>query len=64
MICIDAVTGRKLWTTTWRGEGLHLYDHKDSLTNHTGVFHDGKMFVFGALGIVRAVLPVAEYGRP
>lgn len=55
LICIDAVTGRTLWTTAWRGEGLHLYDHKDSLTNHTGVFHDGKMFVFGALGIVRAV---------
>jgi outer membrane protein assembly factor BamB len=55
LVCIDAATGQTLWTTPWRGEGLNLLDHKCSLTNHTGAFHDGKMHVFGALGIVRAV---------
>ncbi len=55
LVCIDAATGKTLWTTTWKGEGLQLFDHKCSLTNHTGVAADGKIFVFGALGKVRCV---------
>ena len=55
LVCIDAATGRTLWTVTWPGEGINLFDHKCSLTNHTGAVADGKVFVFGALGIVRCV---------
>lgn len=55
LLCLDAATGQTLWTAAWPGEGLHLYDHKDSLTNHTGVVHGGKVYVFGALGVVRCV---------
>jgi len=55
LVCLDAATGRTLWTVRFPGEGLHLYDHKCSLTNHTGAVADGVVYVFGALGIVRAV---------
>ncbi len=55
LVCLDGATGKTLWTLTWPGEGLNLFDHKCSLTNHTGVAADGKIFVFGALGIVRCV---------
>ncbi|MEQ8784813.1 MAG: PQQ-like beta-propeller repeat protein [Pirellulaceae bacterium] len=55
LVCIDGATGRTLWTVSWPGEGINLYDHKCSLTNHTGVVAEGKVFVFGALGVVRCV---------
>jgi outer membrane protein assembly factor BamB len=55
LLCIDAATGKTLWTVTWPGQGINLYDHKCSLTNHTGVVADGKVYVFGALGVVRCV---------
>lgn len=55
LVCIDAATGRTLWKTDWPGEGIHLFDHKCSLTNHTGVISNGFVFVFGSMGIVRCV---------
>ena len=55
LVCIDAATGKTLWTVTWLGEGINLYDHKCSLTNHTGVIADGNVYVFGGLGIIRCV---------
>lgn len=55
LVCLAAATGRTLWTVTWPGEGVNLYDHKCSLTNHTGVIADGNVYVFGGLGIVRCV---------
>jgi outer membrane protein assembly factor BamB len=55
LVAIDAATGRTLWTVDWPGEGINLYDHKCSLTNHTGVIADGKVYVFGAMGVVRCV---------
>lgn len=55
LVCLDAATGRTLWKVRFPGEGLNLYDHKCSLTNHTGAWSDGVVYVFGALGIVRAV---------
>jgi len=55
LVCLDAATGKTLWTITWPCEGLNFYDHKCSLTNHTGVVADGKAFVFGGMGIVRCV---------
>jgi outer membrane protein assembly factor BamB len=55
LVCIDAATGNTLWTVTWPGEGVNLYDHKCSLTNHTGVVAGGRVYVFGALGRLRCV---------
>ena len=55
LMCLDAATGKTLWTVTWPGEGINLYDHKCSLTNHTGVIADGNVYVFGGLGIIRCV---------
>ena len=55
LVCTDAATGKTLWTVTWPGEGINLYDHKCSLTNSTGAVADGKVFVLGALGVVRCV---------
>ncbi len=55
LVCLDAATGRTRWTVTWPGEGVNLYDHKCSLTNHTGAVADGRVFVFGAMGVVRCV---------
>lgn len=55
LVCIDAATGRTLWTTTWPGEGINLYDHKCSLTNHTGVLAGGHVYTLGALGALRCV---------
>jgi len=42
-------------SAAWPREGINLYDHKCSLTNSTGVVAEGKVFVLGALGIVRCV---------
>ena len=61
LVCVDGATGRTLWTVSWPGEGINLFDHKCSLTNHTGAVADGKVFVFGALGAVRCV--DAETGK-
>ncbi len=55
LVCIDAATGRTLWTVDWPGEGVHLFDHKCSLTNHTGVIAHGNVYVFGSMGDVRCV---------
>jgi len=55
LVCIDAATGRTLWRVTWPGEGINLYSHKCSLTNHTGVIAGGNVYVFGAMGVVRCV---------
>lgn len=55
LVCIDAATGRTLWRVDWPAEGINLFDHKCSLTNHTGVIADDKVYVFGAMGIVRCV---------
>jgi len=61
LLCLDAATGQTLWNAAWPGEGVNLYDHKCSLTNSTGVAADGKVFTFGAMGIVRCV--EAETGK-
>ena len=65
LLCLDAATGRCLWTVTWPGEGLLVFSHKCGLTNHTGtvaeIDGEGRVFVFGAMGIVRCV--AAETGR-
>lgn len=61
LLCIDAATGRTLWTATWPGEGLLLFSHKCGLTNHTGAIADGRVFVFGTMGVVRCV--DAETGK-
>ena len=59
LLCIDAATGRTRWTVTWPGEGLLVFSHKCGLTNHTGAVAEidgkGRVFVFGALGVVRCV---------
>jgi outer membrane protein assembly factor BamB len=57
LVSIDAATGQTVWTIDWPGEGINLYDHKCSLTNHTGVIAGGKVYVFGAMGFVRCVDP-------
>ncbi|QDU92313.1 outer membrane protein assembly factor BamB family protein [Lignipirellula cremea] len=55
LVAIDAATGRTVWKVDWPGEGVNLFDHKCSLTNHTGVAALGNVYVFGAMGIVRCV---------
>jgi len=55
MVCIDAATGRTLWRTEFPGEGYNLFDHKGALTNNTGCIGDGRVYVFGALGIIRCL---------
>ncbi len=55
LVCLDTATGKRLWKVTWPQEGINLYDHKCSLTNHTPAAADGNVFVFGSLGIVRCV---------
>jgi len=61
LVCIDAATGRTLWKVDWPDEGLNLFAHKCGLTNHTGVIANGRVYVFGGMGIVRCV--DAETGR-
>jgi len=59
LLCLDAATGKTLWTVTWPGEGLLVFSHKCGLTNHTGAVADfgagPRVFVFGAMGVVRCV---------
>ncbi len=55
MSCIDAATGRLLWRTKFPGEGYNLNYHKGALTNNTGCIGDGRVYVFGALGIIRCL---------
>ncbi len=54
-MCIDAATGRTLWRVKFPDEGYTLNQHKGALTNNTGCIGDGNWYIFGALGIVRAV---------
>ena len=59
--CIDASTGRLLWRRTWPGAGVNYIAHKTALTNQTGCLGDGRVFVFGTMGVVRAL--DAETGK-
>jgi outer membrane protein assembly factor BamB len=61
LICIDAASGRTLWTVRWPEEGLNFYDHKCSLTCFTGAAGNGRVYVIGGTGWVRAL--DAETGR-
>ncbi len=54
-MCIDAATGRTLWRVKFPDEGYTLNQHKGALTNNTGCIGGGKWYIFGALGIIRAV---------
>jgi outer membrane protein assembly factor BamB len=62
VLCLDASTGRTLWATTFPGTGIHLYDHKCALTNHTGYATADRVFAFGSLGVVRCL--DAATGKP
>jgi outer membrane protein assembly factor BamB len=55
VLALDAATGRTLWRTVFVGEGINFFDHKVAITNHTGTAGDGRVYVLGALGIVRAL---------
>jgi outer membrane protein assembly factor BamB len=59
--CIDAATGRTLWRTVFPDEGYNNYCHKASINNHTGVAAEGRVFVFGSLGILSCL--DAETGK-
>lgn len=55
MSCFDARTGRLLWRRTWSGAGVNYIAHKSAFSNQTGCLGDGRVFVFGTLGVVRAL---------
>ena len=55
VICMDASTGRTLWTTTVPFSGLNTPQHKAALINHTGSYHDGRFFAFSSMGVVYAM---------
>ncbi|GDY11892.1 hypothetical protein LBMAG53_07700 [Planctomycetota bacterium] len=55
LLCLDAATGKTLWTARWPDEGLHFYDHKCCLTNWTPAVADGTVYVLGGTGRLRAV---------
>ncbi|KPK46895.1 MAG: hypothetical protein AMK72_09115 [Planctomycetes bacterium SM23_25] len=55
VLCIDAATGRTLWKTVFPGEGLALFDHKGSMTNHTPCAVEGRVYALGVTGRLRCL---------
>jgi outer membrane protein assembly factor BamB len=49
----DVLTGRELWTNTWKASFTEYYG--DAGPRATPTFHDGTLFALGAIGELRAI---------